>query len=272
MTVQKDRASVKPVDVRRMVRERVFTGPTHGFSSGYIQANLLVMPKKYRDDFVGLCKRNPVPCPLIAESVPGDPTKCIRDGVGKDLNIGTDVPWYQVYRPGKKQPETVAEIASLWTEEYVGFLIGCSYSFEEALVREELPPRHMETGVAVPMYRTSIRLHPSGVFGGTYVVSMRPYKKKDIETVRRASGKYISSHGEPIGWGWNEAERLGIKDINNPDFGDSVEIKEDEIPVFWGCGVTTQAAVMDANIPEPFFAHRPGYMLVTDLEEKDIMI
>lgn len=274
---EQDRGALSPVEVRQLIRSRVFTGPTHGFSNGNIQANLLVMPKKYRDDFVGLCKRNPVPCPLIGETPPGDPTKFFRNGttVSEDLNIGTDIPWYRVYRwntdEGVIKSEDVSEIASLWQEDYVGFLIGCSYSFEGALVREGLPPRHMENEVAVPMYRTKLRLNPSGVFGGNYVVSMRPYKKQDIETVRRVSSKYISSHGEPIAWGWEEVEKLGIKNIHHPDFGDPVEIRDEEIPVFWGCGVTTQIAVMDAKIRENFYAHLPGYMLVTDLEEKDIM-
>ncbi|KFY23898.1 hypothetical protein V491_02366 [Pseudogymnoascus sp. VKM F-3775] len=223
---------------------------TSGLAPKYLQANLIILPSRFASDFLLLCQRNPVPCPLLASSSkPGSATALkshlpgISDAaIASALDICTDVPLYMVYDDGNLVKSHCSDIANEWTDDHVAFLIGCSYSFEAALTAAGLPPRHTALGRNVPMYSTNIPLCAAGVFtGGTYVVSMRPYRKADIEKVRELTRPYVSTHGEPVAWGWDSVERLGIKDINAPDFGDKpldLDAADDEIvPVFWGAYV-----------------------------------
>ena len=227
-------------------------------------ANLIILPCRYAADFRILCARNPVPCPLIAESSAVgkfDEVKSWVDGLsGKEvisgLDIRRDAPQYMVYRDSKLVRAGCNDVVEEWTEDHVAFLIGCSFSFESALAEAGLEARHSLVGRNVPMYRTNVPLNPAGVFtSSTYVVSMRPYKRAEIETVRDITRPYVATHGEPIAWGWDAVERLGIKNIDDPEWGApplTLEGRplgehagsEDEIPVFWGCGVTPQEAVM----------------------------
>jgi len=172
------------------------------------------------------------------------------DAIAKDLDITRDAPRYTVYRGGKLVQFEIPDIAEHWTDDHVAFLIGCSYSFETALTLAGLPPAHQVLQRNVPMYRTNIPLCPSGVFtGGTYVVSMRPYRASDIERVRDITRPFLATHGEPIAWGWNAVKELGINDINKPEWGEAPLMDENDfVPVFWGCGVTPQNAVMSANL------------------------
>jgi uncharacterized protein YcsI (UPF0317 family) len=190
------------------------------------------------------------------------------------VDIRTDLPKYNIYHHGKLVSST-KEIRQYWNEDSIAFLIGCSYSFETALVREGFIPRHHVTSTAVPMYCTTLALNPAGIFTrGTYVVSMRPYHVDDVARVREITAKYqMTGHGEPIAWGWDGAKRLGIKDIDNPEWGVKVQFEKDEVPVFWGCGVTPQNCLLEMgrDIEGDIISHYPGGMLVCDLHEEDVI-
>lgn len=294
------------LEARLAARNKTCTTQTAGLAPSYLQANLLVLPSRYANDFRLLCARNPVPCPLIAESAaPGDATllkshlkapsqptanratngtKHTEDAVleaAKDVDLRHDFPKYRLYKDGAAS-EDVLDIEAQWTEEHVGFLIGCSYSFESALSAAGLPPRHQLQGRNVPMYRTNIPLCPAGVFtGATYVVSMRPYKMEDVERVRDITRAYVATHGEPVAWGWDGARALGIEDVARVQWGEASlrldgsgqpfdEKEEGYVPVFWGCGVTPQNAVIAAGLEGTVMAHSPGHMLVLDVREEDV--
>lgn len=258
---------------------------------------MLVLPQEYADDFRRLCARNPVPCPLIAESSSvgrfDSVTSSVPGACAQRLNLSgcdlrTDIPAYMVYQDSKLVKSHCRDIKAEWTEQHVGFLIGCSYSFETELAAASLAPRHVVLQRNVPMYRTSLALCPSGVFtGSTYVVSMRPYKRRDVEKVRAITRRFGATHGEPIAWGWKAVEELGIQDIDVPEWGDAPltldgkplgkqgkedgEDQEAEVPVFWGCGVTPQEAVMRAGLKGTVMAHAPGHMLVLDAKDEDVV-
>ncbi|KAI9804034.1 MAG: hypothetical protein M1833_000315 [Piccolia ochrophora] len=261
--------------VRLQCRSGSLSSPTVDLAPGFAQANLLVLPLEYAKDFRDLCLRNPVPCPLLACSTDvGDPT-CTSDAsiLAGVFDLRTDLPRYNVYSEGELV-STPTDIMKEWTSKHVAFLIGCSFTFENALSRAGLTPRHLERRVNVSMFNTTEKLNPSGIFqNATYVVSMRPYLPEQIEQVRNITRPFISMHGEPIDWGWDACGRLGIADVSNPDFGDPVEFKDGEVPVFWGCGVTPQLAVIAAGnkINGPVMAHAPGHMLVLDWKEEDIV-
>lgn len=298
------------LSARLAARDKSLTGITAGLAPSFLQANLIVLPSRYADDFRLLCARNPVPCPLLAESThPGD-AKLLRSrlkapvhttttngqavngnkhvdevviGVAEDIDIRHDFPKYKLYKNGQLDGGDVEDIAGQWTDDHVGFLIGCSYSFESALTNAGLTPRHQIQDRNVPMYRTKIPLCPAGVFtGATYVVSMRPYKIEDVSRVRDITRPYVATHGEPIDWGWDGMKRLGIEDITQVQWGDPSlkldddggrafnESEEGYVPVFWGCGVTPQNAVMMAGLEGTVMAHSPGHMIVLDVQEHEV--
>lgn len=276
------------VAVRLAARQGSLTGVTSGLAPSFLQANLIVLPSRYADDFRLLCTRNPVPCPLLAESseigsydslksyVPG----LEGDKIASDIDLRYDAPKYMVYQDGLLSASHVEDISAEWTEDHVAFLIGCSYSFETALINDGLPPRHFVMQRNVPMYRTNIPLCPAGPFtGATYVVSMRPYKQSDIERVRNITRPFVTTHGEPIAWGWDGMKDLGISDISKPDWGDiPLEMNgqpldssnEDVVPVFWGCGVTPQEVVMRAGLKGTVLGHAPGHMILLDVKDEDV--
>lgn len=277
-------------DVRLAARASSWSTPTFGLAPAHLQANLLVLPSRYAADFRLLCQRNPVPCPLIAESSePGSFSsfKSYLPGLSdsavlNDIDIRNDIPRYNVYADSKLVKSACSDIATEWTADHVAFLIGCSFSFEGALTEAGLAPPHAVLNRNVPMYRTTIPLCPAGVFtNGVYVVSMRSYKLRDIEKVREITRAYVSTHGEPIAWGWQALSTLGIKNIDAPDFGDAPLTRdgkalgseagtEDEVPVFWGCGVTPQEAIQKAGLDGCIMAHAPGHMLLLDCQDSDV--
>lgn len=243
--------------VRQNIRQGLFTLPTAGAAPGFVQANLVVLPKALAADFLLFCQRNPKPCPLLSVS---DPGSTFFPGFGDDLDIRTDVPRYRVWRNGEMIDE-VANVSSYWRDDLVSFAIGCSFSFEEALVAEGLDVRHISCASNVPMYRSNIATQSAGPFHGPMVVSMRPFKPAAAIRAIQLTSKFPSVHGAPVHLG--DATQIGIVDLNKPDFGEPVEIRTGEIPVFWACGVTPQAVLM-ASKPEFCITHAPGYMLVTD--------
>lgn len=266
------------LQVRMRARTGELTGPTTGLAPGNIQANLIVLPANVANHFELLCTRNQVPCPLLGKSThPGKhysftPHNLFRNTSAETIDIRHDIPRYNIYEDGCLQ-ESKGDIEDEWAEDSVAFLIGCSFSFEAALAKAGLPPRQIQLRCNVPMYQTNIKLLPAGIFvDAKMVVSMRPYRTEDIEQVRKITRPFVQTHGEPIAWGWQAVKELGIRDIDNPDFGDTVTFEPDEVPVFWGCGVTPQAAVMAAGgkISGKVMAHKPGHMLVLDITEEEL--
>lgn len=243
--------------VRRNIRQGLFTQPTAGAAPGFVQANLVVLPKALAADFLLFCQRNPKPCPLLSVS---DPGSSFFPGYGEDLDIRTDIPRYRVWRNGELIEE-VTNVSPYWRDDLVSFAIGCSFSFEEALVAEGLDVRHISCGSNVPMYRSNIATQSAGPFHGPLVVSMRPFKPADAIRAIQLTSKFPSVHGAPVHLG--DASLIGINNLDKPDFGEPVEVRPGEIPVFWACGVTPQAVLM-ASKPEFCITHAPGYMLVTD--------
>jgi uncharacterized protein YcsI (UPF0317 family) len=252
-------------DARRAVRRGEHRAPTAGIAPGFVQANLAVLPKALADDFFRFCQFNQKPCPLLAASEPGDPRLPL---LGEDLDIRTDIPRYRVWRKGELVDE-VDDLMQVWRDDLVAFAIGCSFSFEEALVEDGIRLRHIEQGTNVPMWRTSIQTRPAGPFHGPLVVSMRPLKPADAIRAIQITSRFPAVHGAPVHIG--KPESIGIADLSRPDYGDAVEVKPDELPVFWACGVTPQS-VIAAVRPEFSITHAPGYMLVTDLKNSRLSV
>lgn len=252
-------------EARLAVRSGAHRGPTAGIAPGFVQGNLAILPKALADDFFRFCQFNPKPCPLIGASEPGDPR---IPALGEDLDIRTDLPLYRVWRDGKLVEE-VRDLKAVWRDDLVAFLIGCSFSFEEALVEDGIDLRHISCGTNVPMYRTNIETTPAGPFHGPLVVSMRPLKPADAIRAVQITSRFPAVHGAPVHLG--KPELLGIKDLAKPDYGDPVEVKADELPVFWACGVTPQSVIATVK-PDFCITHAPGHMLVTDLKNSRLAI
>ena len=243
---------------RLAIRQGRHAGHTAGLARGYVQGNLCILPSEYAEDFRAFCERNPKPCPLLAMSEPGDPR---LPALGEDLDIRTDVSRYRVFRNGVLDEE-VSDIKALWRDDLVSFVLGCSFSFEEALMDAGLPLRYVEQGRNVPMYRTSVDTVPAGRFRGKLVVSMRPFRPADAIRAIEITSRYPRVHGSPVHIGFPEL--IGISDLSHPWVGDSTEVRSGELPLFWACGVTPQSVVLDAR-PSLCITHSPGHMLVTDL-------
>jgi uncharacterized protein YcsI (UPF0317 family) len=253
------------ISARLAIRGNDYAGPTSGMAPGFVQANLAILPQNLASDFLQFCQRNPKPCPLIGVSAPGDPHVPV---LGEDLDIRTDVPRYRVWKDGALIDEP-RNLMQWWRDDLVTFAIGCSFSFEQALVEDGIELRHITCGCNVPMYRTSIETKPAGPFRGPLVVSMRPMKPADAIRAVQITTRFPSVHGAPVHLG--KPELIGIKDIAAPDYGDAVPVHDDEIPVFWACGVTPQSVVAAAR-PEFCITHYPGSMLVTDRRNTEFAI
>ena len=234
------------------------SGPTANLAPGNVQANLAILPRDLAADFLRFCQRNPKPCPVLAVSEPGDPS---LPDLGMDIDIRSDIPRYRVWHDGELVAEPT-DVRDIWRDDLVSFLIGCSFSFEEAMLDNGLPVRHIEQGCNVPMFRTNIATRAAGPFSGPLVVSMRPMNAADAIRAVQVTSRFPSVHGAPVHLG--DPALIGIQDIYRPDYGDPVEIKPGEMPVFWACGVTPQSVVA-ATRPPFCITHAPGHMLVTDL-------
>ncbi len=243
---------------RAPIRAGIHTGQTAGLAPGHVQGNLVILPADWANDFLRFCQANPKPCPLLAVSEVGDP---MLPTLGADIDIRTDVPRYRVYRDGDLADEPT-DIRALWREDFVTFVIGCSFSFEEALLAAGVPVRHIQMNRNVPMYRTTMPCTPAGRFRGDLVVSMRPLSPADAIRAVQITSRFPAVHGAPVHIG--APDQIGIGDIARPDFGDPVDIAKGEIPVFWACGVTPQVAIRNAR-PPIAITHSPGTMLITDL-------
>lgn len=247
-----------PREIRLAIRSGELDHDTAGLGGGYVQGNLAIMPAEYATDFLRYCQRNPKPCPLVGVSETGDP---FLPALGEDIDIRSDVPGYKVFRDGELV-EQVGDITNLWRDDLVTFVLGCSFSFEEALVRDGIEVRHITQCKNVPMYRTNVATVPAGPFSGDLVVSMRSMTVQNAIRAIEITSRFPEAHGAPIHFG--DPAAIGITDISKPDFGDPTEIKDGEIPVFWACGVTPQVAITNAK-PSLCITHAPGHMLITDL-------
>ncbi|MEN8503569.1 MULTISPECIES: putative hydro-lyase [Paraburkholderia] len=244
-------------EVRRMIRRGELPVPTTGFADGYMQANLAILPESYAADFRTYCLSNPKSCPLVGVGKPGQPG---LPGLG-EIDIRMDVARYRVYRNGV-HTDTVHNLDGLWREDLVTFALGCSFSFESAILKAGIDIHHISGGRNVPMYVTNIETNAVGRFKGPMVVSMRSFRPKDLIQAIVLSQAFPLAHGAPVHIG--DPAEIGIRDIHNPDFGDPPVIAEGDIPGFWACGVTPQMAIRQAK-PDLAITHEPGYMLVTDL-------
>lgn len=252
-------ASLSPREVRALIRAGKITGQTAGMCRGYAQANLCILPKEYAYDFLLFAQRNPKPCPILEVSDVGSRALPLT---AKGADIATDFPKYRVWKNGELVDEPT-DISDIWQQDFVSFLIGCSFSFEGELLDADVPVRHIEEGKNVPMYLTNIPCVPAGIFHGNTVVSMRPIPPSKIARAVTATAAVPRVHGAPIHIG--DPAKIGIQDLSKPDFGEAVTIHPGEVPVFWCCGVTPQAAVMAAK-PSIAITHAPGHMLITDIK------
>jgi uncharacterized protein YcsI (UPF0317 family) len=251
-----------PKELRCAIREGRHSGPTAGLAPGFVQTNVVILPSADAADFAEFCGLNNRPCPLVAQTAPGNPEP-VAAAPGADLR--TDVPRYRVFRGGVPDEVEPTEITALWRGDFVGFLLGCSFTFEAALEAAGLGVRHIDEHRNVPMYRTALSCRPAGRFAGPLVVSMRPYRPEQVDRVREITGQYPAMHGAPIHVG--DPAAIGIAELDRPDFGEAVTVHEGEVPVFWACGVTPQLALAAAR-PQIAITHSPGCMFVTDLRDE----
>lgn len=261
MTVLPD----KPAEVRGLIRSGQWRGVTAGVSPRFVQANLAILPKDLAFEFLLFCQRNPRPCPVL-EVIEAGQVEPALTAPGADIR--TDVPGYRIYENGALTAE-VLTLVDHWRDDLVSFLLGCSFSFESAMTDAGIPLRHQEMGCNVPMYITSIPTNPAGTFAGPMVVSMRPIKRGQIVRTVQVTSRFPATHGAPIHIG--DPRAIGIKDISRPDFGDPVEIRSGEEPVFWACGVTPQAVALNSK-PPLMITHAPGHMFITDQRDADYAV
>ena len=254
-----------PAEIRAAIRAGQWRKPTPGLAARYVQTNLAILPADEAAEFHRFCQRNPKPCPLIAVSEIGDPRML---ALGADLDIRTDVPRYRVFQHGEEvaQPSNLLEY---WRDDLVTFAIGCSFTFEHSLLESGIGIRHIEQKRNVPMYHTDIQTTPAGKFRGPMVVTMRPMKSADAIRAIQITSRFPGVHGAPVHIG--DPRLIGIADLGKPDYGDAVDVRPGEIPVFWACGATPQATLRQAK-PAFCITHAPGYMLITDLLNSDYAV
>ncbi|MFC7406820.1 putative hydro-lyase [Georgenia alba] len=258
-----DVARLTPAAARALFRDGLVR-PTAGWCRGWTQANLIAVPRDHAFDALLFFQRNPKPCPVLGVLEPGQVNGPLLAGG----DIRTDLPAYTVYEDGRQVAE-VTDARDVWRADLVAFLVGCSFTFESALLEAGIRIAHLDQGRNVPMYRTARRCEPAGGLSGPLVVSMRPIPADRVADVVRITARYPAVHGAPVHVG--DPAALGIRDLDAPDFGDAVRIGPDETPVFWACGVTPQAAVMESR-PPLAVGHAPGHMLITDARDSDYLV
>ena len=251
-------------EIRKKIRLEQYNNHTSGLAANKLQANIVILPNEYANNFYNFCKLNPKACPLVGQTKLNSP---YFNSLGDDIDIRFDVPLYNVYKNGDLVT-SVRNIKEYWNNNFIAFAIGCSFSFEDALLNAGLEIDHITNNKVVPMYRTNIKNKKSGPFNSKMVVSMRIFNQDDINKVKKVSRNFSFAHGDPIHIG-NPIE-IGINDITNPDWGDSPRKKNDnEEYIFWACGVTPQNAIIEAKIPF-CVTHTPGHMLITDITENSL--
>ncbi|WP_368505421.1 putative hydro-lyase [Alkalihalophilus sp. As8PL] len=254
---------ITPVAFRQQIREQHFTASTAGYCQEFVQANLVIVPKQYAFDFFLYTFRNQKACPVIDVLEPGQ----VESLLAKGSDIRTDIPKYHIYKDGTFEKE-VESIEAIWEDDFVSFLIGCSFTFESEMIKTNIPLKHIELQKNVAMYQTNIETVAAGPFSGPLVVSMRPIKKELVQLATSITEKYPQMHGGPVHIG--DPAQIGISEIEKPDYGEYVEIAEDEVPIFWACGVTPQAAAQNAKLPL-MITHAPGHMFITDWTNEELL-
>jgi uncharacterized protein YcsI (UPF0317 family) len=256
-------SKLSPVELRHLIRNGGFSGQTSGLAAGFTQANLVILPRSLAYDFLLFAQRNPKPCPILEVSDSGSRK---LQHFAQDIDLANDFPKYRIYRDGKLTAE-VTSVEKYWRNDFVSFIIGCSFSFEAELLAAGIEVRQISLGVNVPMYNTNIELQPAGKFHGQMVVSMRPIPEAQVVTAVKVTAAMPRVHGAPIQIGY--PSEIGIHDLAHPDYGDPVPIKPGEVPVFWPCGVTPQNVIMQVK-PAFVITHAPGHMLVTDVKNTSL--
>nr|NLI50810.1 putative hydro-lyase [Propionibacterium sp.] len=262
MQIPHDPGSLSAADARALFRDGLAV-PTTGWCAGSTQANTITLPKEYAFDFLLFAQRNPKPCPVLDVLDAGEVSGALLAG-----DLRTDIPRYRVYRDGELVDEPT-DVLAYWRDDLVTFLLGCSFTFEHPLLAAGIPVRHLGCGRNVPMYVTGRRCRSAGRLAGPLVVSMRPIPADRVADAVRISSRYPAVHGAPVHVG--DPRSLGIADLDRPEFGEPPVIEEGDVPVFWACGVTPQAMVMEAR-PPLAITHAPGYMLITDARDTQYQI
>lgn len=255
-----DLAGSRPAAVRRAIRSGAYRGHTAGLGAGALQANLVILAEAHALDFLRYCQRNPKPCPVVGVSDTGDP---MLRTLGSDIDIRTDLPAYTVHRDGRPDA-VVRDIRDLWRGDFVAVALGCSFTFEHALIAAGIGLWHVAQDTTVPMFRSGLATVPAGPFAGPMVVSMRALPEAELDRAAQISRRFPLAHGAPVHAG--DPAAIGIADIARPDWGDPAPVPEGHVPVFWACGVTPQVAIARAALPV-CITHRPGHMLITDIPE-----
>ena len=250
--------------LRELIRNKEWTIPTTGVSPGIVQANLVMLPHEEAFNFLLFCVRNPKPCPVLDVLEPGE----VEPAIAQGADLRTDLPKYRIFRDGQLEAEA-EDVLDVFHEDMVSFLLGCSFSFENALLAAGLPVRNIEEDKNVSMYITNRLCWPAGPFSATLVVSMRPMTPEEAVRAVQVTTRFHLTHGAPVHLG--SPEKIGIKDLDKPDFGDPVAIRPDEIPIFWACGVTSMLAATSAPLPL-VITHSPGHMFVSDLKDEDMTV
>lgn len=254
-----------PAELRQRIRTGEHTGNTSGYCPGFVQCNMTILPKSWANEFLQFCQLNPKPCPVLGMS---DPGSWEIPALADSLDVRTDIPSYRVFEHGELKQE-VSDIRDLWQGDFVTFMLGCSFSFEEALQADGLEIRNVSEDCNVPMYRTNISCAPAGRFSGNMVMSMRPFLAADAIRAIQICTRFPAVHGAPLHMG--DPSLIGVQDINQPEYGDAVTINEHELPLFWACGVTPQVAIEQAK-PPICITHSPGCMLVTDVRNSKLAV
>ncbi|WP_057743720.1 putative hydro-lyase [Liquorilactobacillus capillatus] len=252
-----------PLELRHLIRKGDYSGQTSGLAAGYTQANLVIIPRELAYDFLLFTQRNPAPCPVLEVSDVG--SRKLKD-FGTDVDLANDFPKYRIYRKGEVAEETTS-IADFWRKDLISFLLGCSFSFEAELITAGIEVRNITQHTNVPMFNTNIPLKEAGIFHGNMVVSMRPIPEEQVIKAVKVTAAMPRVHGAPIQIG--NPERIGIKNLQKPDYGEAVAIKPGEVPVFWPCGVTPQNVIMQIKT-DFVITHAPGHMLVTDIKNSEL--
>ena len=250
--------------LRELIRNKEWTIPTTGASPGIVQANLVMLPREEAFNFLLFCVRNPKPCPVLDVLEPGE----VEPAIAKGADLRTDLPKYRIFRDGQLEAEA-EDVLDVFHKDMVSFLLGCSFSFENALLAAGLPVRNIEEDKNVSMYITNRLCRPAGPFSAPLVVSMRPMTPEEAVRAVQVTTRFHLTHGAPVHLG--SPEKIGIKDLDKPDFGDPVAIRPDEIPIFWACGVTSMLAATSALLPL-VITHSPGHMFVSDLKDEDMTV
>ncbi len=252
-----------PRQIRQLIREGKWTSDTSGLAPGYAQANLAILPKKLAFDFLLFCQRNPKPCPVLEVTEPGNP---FLSKIAKGADVRTDIPRYCIYQKGKYVAE-VENITKYWRKDLVAFLIGCSYTFETALLNANIPLRHIQDGKGVGVYITNIPCQPAGIFAGPMVVSLRPIPQELVVRAVQVTSRFPATHGAPIHIG--DPRKIGISNLQAVNWGDKPRMEKGDVPVFWACGVTPQAVALTVK-PELMITHLAGHMFISDVRDEEL--